>query len=230
MLNEAFQELQKYDWGTDLALLAPIDDAIAASHGKEADRKELEIQLLKSLERDISRDAKDYVCRKLGVVGSSESVPALRKLLTQENHSHMARFALERIPGFEAKRALVEALATVGDALKVGIIGSIGSRRDVSSIPVLASFLKNANAAVVKAAAVALGTIGTSEAAAALGNAKPSSEIFDAQLMCAESLLANNQVEDAKKIYSALALDDRERIVRLAATRGLLACTAKGSS
>ncbi len=227
MLNKVFEALRTYDWGTDRAPLASIEDAVAASHDKEAERKDLETRLLASLQSDISRDAKDYVCRKLAMVGSAESVPTLQKLLSLENHSHMARFALERISGIEATRALVEALASVSDTLKVGLISSIGSRRDASSVAALASELKNANQAIVKAAAVALGTIGTSEAATALGNAKASSEMFDAQLMCAETLLANNLVDDAKKIYSSLALDDRKKLVRLAATRGMLACVAK---
>ncbi len=226
MLNEAFESLKEYDWGTDRAPLAPIDDAVAASHGNAASRKDIESRLLKSLESDISRDAKDYVCRKLAIVGSTESVPTLRKLLSLENHSHMARFALERIPGLEATQALVESVNTVSDALKVGVISSIGSRRDASSVAALVSVLGSSNASVAKAAAVALGLIGTSEAANALGNARSSPEILDAQLMCAESLLANNQVEDAKKIYRSLSLDYRAKIVRLAATRGMLACVA----
>lgn len=229
MLNEAFEALKKYDWGTDRSPLAPIEDAVASSHGKESDRKDLESRLLKSLESDISRDAKDYVCRKLAIVGSAESVSALQKLLSLESHSHMARFALERISGLEATRALVESLANVSDALKGGVISSIGSRRDASAIATLASELKSPNAAVVKAAAVALGTIGTSQAATALANAKPSTEIRDAQLMCAETLLANNQIDEAKKIYSALALDHQKKLVRLAATRGMLECIARES-
>lgn len=229
MLNEAFDSLKKYDWGTDRAPLAPIEDAVAASYGNAAERKDLERRLLKSLESDISRDAKDYVCRKLAIVGSVESVPTLRKLLSLDNHSHMARFALERIPGPEATQALAEAVSTVSDVLKVGVISSIGSRRDASSVAALIPVLGSSNAAVAKAAAVALGLIGTSEAANALGNAETSPAIFDAQLMCAESLLANNQVDDAKKIYRSLSLDYRARIVRLAATRGMLACVAKES-
>lgn len=229
MLNEAFESLKEYDWGTDRAPLAPIDDAIAASHGKSAERKELEGRLLKSLDSDISRDAKDYVCRKLAIVGTAKSIPTLSKLLILEKHSHMARFALERIPGPEATKALVDALSTVSETLKVGVISSIGSRGEASSVAALTPELASSNASIAKAAALALGQIGTSEAANRLGNAKQSPVVFDAQLMCAESLLANNHVEDAKKIYRALSLDYRAKIVRLAATRGILACVAKES-
>jgi len=230
MLNEAFESLKEYDWGTDKASLAPIDDAVAASHGNATARADIESQLLTWLERDISRDAKDFICRKLALVGSAVSVPALTKLLGLENHSHMARFAMERIPGPEATKALADAVGSVSGALKVGVIGSIGTRRDASSVAALVSVLGSSDALVAKAAARALGQIGTTEAATALGNAKPSPEIFDAQFTCAEMLLASNKIEDAKKIYRSLSFDDRAKLVRLAATRGMLACEAKATT
>ena len=230
MLNEAFESLKEYDWGTDKAPLAPIDDAVAASHGDEAARKDIERQLLKWLESDISRDAKDYICRKLALVGSAASVPMLSKLLGLENHSHMARFAIERIPGHEATKALADAVASsISSILKVGVMSSIGTRRDASSVAVLVSALGSSDALVAKAAARALGQIGTTEAATALGNVKPSPEIFDAQFTCAEMLLANNKIDDAMKIYRSLSLDYRAKLVRLAATRGVLACEAKAT-
>lgn len=227
MLNEAFESLKVYDWGTDRAPLAPIDDAVAASHGNAAVRAGIESQLLKWLESDISRDAKDYICRKLALVGTAASVPALSKLLGLENHSHMARFAMERISSPEATRALADAVSSVSSVLKVGVLSSIGTRRDASSVAALVSALSSYDPLVAKAATRALGQIGTAEAAKALGNAKPSPEVFDAQLTCAESLLANNQIDDAKKIYRSLSLDDQPKLVRLAATRGMLACMAK---
>ncbi len=231
MLNEAFESLKEYDWGTDRAPLAPIDDAVAASHGDETARKDIESQLLKWLASDISRDAKDYICRKLSLVGSATSVAPLSKLLGLENHSHMARFAMERIPSPDATKALADAVASsISSVLKVGVISSIGTRRDASSVAALASVLGSSDALVAKAAARALGQIGTTEAATALGNAKASPEIFDAQFTCAESLLANNKIEDAMKIYRSLSLDDRAKMVRLAATRGMLACKAKATT
>ena len=229
MLDEAFESLNEYDWGTDRAPLEPIDDAIAASHGNAAVRKDIESRLLKALASEISRDAKDYICRKLAIVGTVESVSQLSKLLRMENHSHMARFALERIPGSEATRALVNALNDVDNPLKVGIISSLGSRRDAFAIAALVSLLGSSDASVIQSAAGALGQIGTTEAAHALGKAKPSPIIFDAQLMCAETLIANNQIDAAKKIYQSLSLDHSAKLVRLAATRGMLACAAKGA-
>ena len=71
MLDEAFEALKKYDWGTDRAPVAPIDDAVAATHGKADARARSGNRLLAALKSDISRDAKDYVCRKLTIVGTA---------------------------------------------------------------------------------------------------------------------------------------------------------------
>ena len=72
---------------------------MVATHGDAAARKELETRLAAVLDSGGSRAAKDYVCRKLMMIGTAESVPALAALLPDKDLSHMARYALERIPG-----------------------------------------------------------------------------------------------------------------------------------
>src|SRR5207244_1376208 len=106
MLDQAFDALKTYNWGTDRKPLEPIDEAVVKSHGNADARQDLETKLAATLKTDISRDAKDYVCRKLMVVGSAACVPALAELVTNNDLSHMARYALERIPAPEAAKAL----------------------------------------------------------------------------------------------------------------------------
>src|SRR5438552_3307927 len=127
MLDQAFDALKEYNWGTEKKPLQPIDDAVATTHGDEAARKDLEARLIAALKTEISRDAKDYVCRKLMVVGTSACVPALAALLSEKDYSHMARFALERIQAPEAAAALRDALPKLAGALKAGVIGSLGA-------------------------------------------------------------------------------------------------------
>ncbi len=38
MLDQAFEALKTYDWGTDRKALDPIDDAVVATHGDDAAR------------------------------------------------------------------------------------------------------------------------------------------------------------------------------------------------
>ena len=182
-----------------------------------------------SLDTEISRDAKDYVCRKLAGIGSPAAVPVLSKLLSTEANSHLARHALERIPGPEAAAALATAATQLTGKLKIGAIASIGARGETASVATLAALLKDADPAVARSAALSLGLIGGAEAAAVLQSAIQAgtgdkNSLIDALLRCAESLLDSQQTADARAIYESLSGDQQPRLVRLAATRGLLAC------
>jgi HEAT repeat protein len=232
MLDDAFEALKQYDWGTDRAPVAPIEAAVTSSHGKPAEREDLEKRLLAALASEISRDAKGFVCRMLTIVGGAASVPVLAGLLADEYLSHMARYALERNPSSEAGRVLRDALPKVGGKLKIGVISSIGSRRDASAVSALSGLLTDEDASVARAAAAALGEIGNVEAAKVLETCNPAAAeskraVVDARLACAEALLADNKKANALGIYKALAGDGQGRLVRLAATRGMLSCAAK---
>jgi HEAT repeat protein len=98
----------------------------------------------------------------------------------------------------------------------------------------LGKLLHTDDPAVARAAALALGAIGTADAAAALQSALPTANgdkqyVIDALLSCAEALLATDRVADATALYKSLSGDQQPRLVRLAATRGLLACSRKQS-
>ena len=110
MLDQALEALKTYDWGTDPNVLLPIDEAVVKTHGDADARKDLEAKLASVLTTGVSRDAKDFVCRKLMVIGTAQSTPTLAGLLTDKDLSHMARYALERIPASEAAQALRDAL------------------------------------------------------------------------------------------------------------------------
>jgi HEAT repeat protein len=231
MLDQAFEALPKYDWGMDPKTLQPIDAAVVAAHGNEAASKDLESRLIAVVKGESTRDAKDYTCRQLRLIGTKECVPALAALLPQEENSHMARFALERIPAPEASTALREALSKVSPALQVGVISSLGVRQDAECVSALAALLGAADIAVARAAAFALGDISTEDASKALAAAKPAeglkSATTDASLSCAQALLAGGKKTEALMIYKGLAGDDQPKHVRLAATRGILACAGK---
>lgn len=230
-VDKAFDALKTYDWGADYGQVRPIADAVTATFGDAAARKELEGRLLAALKSGISRSAKDVVCRALMVAGTAESVPTLAALLPEAEMSHMARYALERIQAPEAAAALRDALPKLNGKLKIGAIGSLGVRRDATSVPALAGLLGDADAAVAKAAAAALGDIGTPEAAKTLGDAKPAeavqAAVADASLACAERLLADGKKVEAMAVYKSLSGEQQPKHVRLAATRGLLSAAGK---
>src|SRR4029079_16929930 len=127
MLANAFEALKTYDWGTDMATLTPIEEAVVAAHGVAKATADLENQLIAALKEAMSRDAHDYVCRKLSIIGTAASVPALAALLSHADRSHMARYALQRIHAPEAGDALRKALSQLNGNLKIGVIGSLGA-------------------------------------------------------------------------------------------------------
>ena len=130
MLDNAIEALKKFDWGSDLATLAAIEDAVVEAHAKPEVGKDLESRLIAALNGGLTLDAREYVCRKLAVIGSAACVPALSALLLNKDDSHMSRFALERIPATASGQALRDALPNATGDLKIGIISSLGARRD----------------------------------------------------------------------------------------------------
>lgn len=227
MLDQAFGALKTFDWGTDRAALKPIDEALVATRDNAAARAELESQLAAVLTTDVSRDAKDFVCRALMVIGTASSTATLAGLLLEADNSHMARYALERIPAAEAAAALRDAVGKLDGQLKIGVIGSLGSRKDAASVGTLAALLGDSDAAVARAAATALGNIGTPDAAAALAGAESTAAVIDASFTCAEGLLAAGKKAEALAVYKRFTGADRPKHVRLAATGGILACAGR---
>ena len=228
-LDKPFEALKAYDWGGDAAAFLPIDAAVIAAHGDHAARADLEKRLIALLSAGSSRAAKEYTCRKLSLIGTTACVPALAALLPEKEHSHMARFALERINAPEAAEVLRKALVAVQGDLKIGMISSLAERGDTASVPLLAGLLAGDSHTAV-AAADALGRIHSPEAVLALAAAAgvadkaAAAAIVDARLACAESLLRTGKRPESLAIYKSLAAASTTESTRLATARGILAC------
>jgi HEAT repeat protein len=228
MLEQALNALKTLDWGADLLPLAPIDAAIVASAGDAAARSTLEKQLIDLLSAPLPRAALDYVCRKLMQIGGDASVPPLAKMLLQDETSHLARYALERIESPSAAEALRSALSTAtSPMIKVGVIGSLGVRRDEASVAALSTLLNDADSSVAAAAASALGAIRSPQAIKALAAARSSKPevsraVCDASFACAESMLVQGNRSGAMAIYKLFQAEGHPDHVRLAARQGML--------
>jgi HEAT repeat protein len=232
-VEAAFNTLKTYDWGTDRNALKPIDQAIIAAQGNAAALKPLEKGLVDALAGGLSRSAQDYVCRRLRVMGTAQSVAALAALLPAEKTSHIARYALERMPDEKAAMALRDALPKVSGKLKPGMIGSLGTRRDQQSTKAIAKYMGDSDILIAKAAAQSLGLIGTPAAAqelSAFAKKAPANmklPVADARLACAERLLADGKKSEAVALYKELNANDQPAHVKVAAMKGLLAAATK---
>ncbi len=226
-LDKAFAALPKYDWGQSRDPLNSIDNAVVESYGKAAAREDLEKRLAAVLKGDATRAAKQYVCRKLAIIGTAASVDALAPLLTDEKLSHMGRYALERMACPGAGKALRDAVGKLSGKLKIGMINSVGARGDAAAVKAMIPLLKDADKQVAVAAAAALGRIGAAEAAPWLADflAKAPKELktaaVDANLDFAQRLAKKGNTAEAGKIYDRLYAKDQPARVRRAALQGL---------
>jgi len=184
------------------------------------------IATLKSSEA--SRKDKIDACRQLAIIGGKDSIAPLAALLGDEELSHMARYALEPNRDPAVDQALRDALGKVKGKPLVGVIGSIGVRRDAKAVGALAGLLDDSDALVARAAARALGSIGNAEAANALQQALPNVpaesrlDFCEGLLRCAESLAAAGQRQEAVAIYDRLRELDGPHQVRGGALRGAI--------
>jgi len=229
-LDAAWQQLPAYDLAQGVTPLVPITDLIR--HTPAAGYPALEQKLLAALGDPAATDACRYfICWQLQIVGSAQSVPALGKLLSQEKFAHDARLALEAIADPAAGAALRQALAGAKDKQLIGLVMSLGARREAAAVGDLTGLLNGSAQDVAVAAAGALGQIGTPEAASALQAARakvqdgPMQEVLtDKLVLCAGQLARGGAASAAAGIYHDLAGGTQPELVQVAGTRGLI-CT-----
>ena len=106
---------------------------------------------------DAGEFEKAKACQRLAVVGTKDAIPALVALLPDEKLNFYARFGLEGIPDPAVDDALRDAAGRLTGRQQVGVIDSIGQRRDAKSVELLKGLLTNSDAIVASAAAGAVG-------------------------------------------------------------------------
>jgi len=223
---DVYDDVVKYEWAQPRTPLATIEQE-ARDAATPAARAAIETKLLKALaDPGATYECKQFVCRMLRRMGSPACVPALAKLLADEKLSHMARFALQDLPGDEAGAALRDAMDKLSGKLRVGVITSLGERRDAKAVPALAKLASGADVELAHAAIGALGRIATADAAKALAGAKvPDSlknKATDACLVCADRMLDAGDAAAAAAIYTKTFAEAGPKPLRIAALRGMV--------
>jgi len=207
--------------------------AIAASSGlvSAADNAPGEMsqaRLIAVLQSDAAPQERAITCKRLAICGTKDAVPALAALLPDEKLASWARIALEAIPDPAADEALRAAVGRLQGRLLVGVINSIGVRRDAKALEILVKRLHDADAEVASAAAVALGRIGGGAACGALEQslagapAAVRSAAAEGCILCAERYLAEGKRAEAVKVYDLVRKAEvpKQRVVE--ATRGAI--------
>ena len=177
---------------------------------------------------------KAIACKRLAIYGSPDAVPALAPLLSNKDLASWARIALEAIPGPAADEALREAMGKLQGRLLIGVINSIGVRGDTKAVEGLAAKLKDPDAEVASAAAVALGWIGGDQAVQTLEQslagapASVRSAVAEGCILCAERFHSTGNSVRAVKLFDTVRQTDLPKQRVLEATRGAILARQAG--
>jgi hypothetical protein len=169
---------------------------------------------------------KAIACKKLAFVGGPDAVAPMAALLSHPQLSCYARFGLEPNPAPSVDDALRAALPKLSGKLQVGVITSIGVRKDARALDALTKLIDDSDPEVACAAAASVGMIGGMQASKVLQSAlgRTKAPVFPvaarAALLCAESLLPGNRAR-AMEMYTQLSDTSMPGPVRRAAIRVL---------
>jgi HEAT repeat protein len=172
-LESLLSKIATYNYGGDPSPAIQLDELIGRASGSAESRKVLEARLLRFLQSDATPAGKEAAFRGLSIVGSDASIAVLSPMLIAIDTAEMARYALAAIPGPAVDDALRKALSQgPSDRIRIGLINSLGRRRDAKAVPVLSPLLTGSNLELTAAAAAALAAIADRPALDALRAAR----------------------------------------------------------
>jgi len=225
-LEAILKKISTYDYGKDEEILSRLRSYVRSIRNSREAKGECEVKLAGFLGSKATLAAKMAVCRQLREIGTSASVPALERMLLKEETSDLARYALEKIPGDPAERALIQALDKTKEKVRLGILSSLGNRQAEKAVPALEKLVNKSDPATAAAAATALGHIANSQASDALlkALAKTSGNLKDrigsSLLNCAQEFIIRKDLKKAAAIFEALSDAKLPLPIRLSAMKG----------
>jgi len=193
-----------------------------------------EEDLVAILQSDAPTSEKAKACQDLAIIGSRRAIPVLASLMADDILGEYARMGLEGIEDPEVDAVFRTRLRELDGRLLVGVINSIGVRRDNRAVASLEAFSKDASVEVASAALVALGHIATDDAIKVIRDAltdgpdalRPTAA--HACFAAAEFLVAENRGKKARELYNAVRLSNVSSAIRLVATYQMI--VTRGSS
>ena len=214
----------------------------ASRPGAELERQTLAKVMIQTLqEKQMPNTLKEWFVLQIERIGKAESVPALTKLFSADD-KHLrdyARRALEKNPDPSASDALLKELVSATESSwKIGLINSLGERKDVAAIPAIIKALNDSDPKVATAAVTALTHTATPTGIQALTDitTKPTSPVYvkaaQGLIDIAQQKAENKQTSDAGKIFDSVYENTSKSSsdtlntagVRVAAINGIINC------
>jgi len=227
-LDKNMTAASAYQFGQNWEMLAEISDIVKITLNTPGLQKPVEKRFIKFLKSDATLAGKQFICRKLSIIGSQSSISTLSKMLRQKETYDMALFALERIPSEAADKALLKALSKMKGRMRMGIVNSIGVRSYSKSVSKLTKLIYEQDLELAQAAISALGKIADKNASKALWKASEKTTdrlktaALNGYLKCTDKLVDEGDVAKAKTIYQELTHPNYPEEIRSAAFAGMI--------
>jgi len=228
-LESSIEKLQAYEYdktnGVDLRW---VESQIALASADNSVRGKVETKLIDSLAKAKTNDAKQFLCRQLRTIGTSQCVPQLASMLTDKDISHMARYALGRIETPEAGNALYKALGQTSGKIKAGIINTLVQMEYAAAAYDITKLVNDCDKDVAIAAIRGTGRLGDRRTVVMLQRMRASAakdmqvEIDSAILNCARRLVEKGDGRSAVEIYREYYNGKYPEHLRTAGLRGLV--------
>ncbi len=191
-------------------------------------------QLIATAQSDTGLAERARALQQLALVATRDAVPGLTRLLADEKLGQYARDVLEAMPDAEAGDALRTALGQLQGKALVGVVNSLGLRRDVKAVDALVKLSGDTTSVAAAPALLALGRIATPEAVRAVestfaqGAAELRATAAEAWLLVANRFFDEAKPAPALVIFEKVRRADVPAALRVAATRGAILADASG--
>lgn len=226
---ELLERIKGYKALDSLSPITQINEYLRVMTSDKRPLTNCEREMIKFLLSDATIDAKKYICSKLGELGSKSAIPVLTDLLQVPELFDSACFALGKIPGEQSAQVLRNALQTTEGKNRIGIITSLGLRKDIKSIPAITVFLNNNDPDTVISAGSALCMMEDESALSALWTARSQAiesarlKLTQQALACANKILEKKKSPDALSVIRNISADSSyPPSLRIASLRSLL--------
>jgi HEAT repeat protein len=228
-MDPLLARIATYEFDQSRVPLAQFTMFVQDSLTNPALLKQIEARLDRFVQSDATAAGKDFAFRELSLIATDASLAVLTPMLTEPKTAEMARYALSKIPGPAADEALRSSLGKASGNIRIGIINSLGQRRNPSSVPTLTPLAASPDAAVAEAAAAALAQIADRPALDALAAARGKAtgmvkqRISEEYAQCAGQFAARGDKATAARVYRQLIGPQEPQMVRIVALGGLAA-------
>ncbi len=226
-LDEALTKVASYEYGQDFKPLADVMEFVRGTKSNPELLPKVEERFMAFLSGKATLEGRKFVCEQLSLIGTKASAPVLAGLLADPSTSDMARYALQRISAPEAGEALRACLSKVSGKERVGVINSLGQRRDALAVALLVPLATNPDQPTAIAAVNALGRIGDASSLKALADLRKSAAgpirepVLDAYVRCLDDMVTRGDKAQALAGYRELYSSAEPAMTRVAALRGI---------